>query len=410
MSAHEKLAAILKIPPEVLARLDAAMVRVGRPAGVLDTVANENDARVDNTLHLLNSNLRSAPHVRSILRKTILSHEKQFLGFLETVPGGDEFARAAALARRIVPDRRGWFLKKEKASAILAARPPEHVLGFLGLSSVSELLARHDVTEVFAALRFMESDEWMHETFERTYSSFTPDDFEERELVIEVLGPAWRESAKRFVAHKHHNVSHLKEFGVIFINPLEEQVPGKFLRDFALILHYCHEIRFYSKLFRQYAAGSDFAERLKALLRGDVPAVSTLNEGEWLIIQRYLAKDNPSDARLALPHVNPESFHWSRGERDFANFTGGTFNPPLNLWSDLDWVGGVFDGGDGAVVSFDLEDNAMSLVSFMEGKGESFNYHQGEALWTKLFMAYVGGEEEAERLLLKHFDRGIVPF
>lgn len=410
MTAQEKLGKILKTSPGVLERLDAAMVRAGRPAGVLDTVAQENDARVDGTLNLLNSNLRSAPHVRSILRKTILSHEKQFLGFLEIVPDGDEFSRAAALVWRIVPDRRGFFLKNDKACAILAARPPEHVLGYLKLSSVDELLARYDVAEVFVALRFMESDEWMHETFARAYASLTPDDFEERNITIGVLGPAWQKIAKQFVAHKYHNVSHLKELGVIFINPIQENVPGKFLRDFALILHYCYEIQFYSKLFRRYAGEADFAQRLASLLRGDVPDAGAARDGTWLIIQRYLAKDDPSDARLALPHVNPESLHWSRGERALANFTGAAFNPPLNLWNDLDWVGGVFDGDNGEVVSFDLEDNAMSLISFMEGSDRSFNYHQREALWTKLFLAYVGGEEEAERLLVENFDRGVVRF
>jgi len=410
MTATEKLGKILRTDPGVLERLDTAMVRAGRPAGVLGAVAQENEERIETTLNLLNSNLRSAPHVRSILRKTILAHEEQFMRFLETASGADEFERAATLARKIVPERRGWFLKRERASTILLTRPPGHVLEYLKLGSVEALLARHDVTEVFAALRFMESDEWMHETFAKAYAALTTSDFEEREIEIRVLGPAWRGAAKQFVAHKHHNVSHLKELGVIFLNPVREHVPGKFLRDFALLLHYCHEIRFYAKLFLRYADRSDFAERLKALLRGDIPAADAARDGAWLIIQRYLAKDDPSDPRLAMPHVNPESLHWSRGERDLANFTGATFTPALDLWNDLDWVGGVFDGDRGEVVSFDLEDNAMSLVSFMEGKNESFNYHQREALWTKLFMEYMGGEGEMEKLLIENFDRGAIAF
>lgn len=408
--AQEKLAHILKTDSDVLEKLDAAMVRAGRPAGVLDTVARENEERIEATLHLLNSGDRSAPHVRSILRKAILSHEKQLLGFLGTVPGDDEFSRAAVLAREIVPERHGWFLKKEKASAILAARPPAHVLEYLGLASVDELLARYDVSEAFAVLRFMESDEWMHKTFAQAYASLTPDDFEERDVAIEVLGPVWQKAAKRFVAHKHHNVSHLKELGVIFINPIQENMPGKFLRDFALMLHYCYEIQFYSKLFRQYAREADFAARLTSLLRGDVSDAGAAGDADWLIIQRYLAKENPSDARLAAPHVNPESLHWSRGERAIANFTGGAFNPSLDLWNNLDWVGGIFEGDGGEVVSFDLEDNAMALVSFMEGKNETFNYHQREALWTKIFEKYAGGEDEMEQILLKCFREGKVQF
>ncbi|HXF44168.1 MAG TPA: hypothetical protein VNK70_01755, partial [Candidatus Paceibacterota bacterium] len=60
--------------------------------------------------------------------------------------------------------------------------------------------------------------------------------------------------------------------------------------------------------------------------------------------------------------------------------------------------------------SFDLEDNAMSLVSFMEGEEKFFTYHQKEALWTRIFEAYAGGEEEMEKLLIENFDKGIIKF
>jgi len=174
-------------------------------------------------------------------------------------------------------------------------------------------------------------------------------------------------------------VSHLKEFGVIFLNPISENIAGKFMRDFALLLHYLHEIDFYAKLFRKYATGEDFAVRLKALLRGDVPEKNTVEPGEWLIVQRYLFKENPQDPRLFLPRVNPESLHWLRGEHDIAEFAKANGQAGLHAWDGLDWVAAVFaDSVD--PVSFDLEDNAMQAVSFVEGKNDRFSYHQREAL------------------------------
>ena len=253
-------------------------------------------------------------------------------------------------------------------------------------------------------------DAWMHETFEKAYSGFTAADFEEREIEIKVLGPTWKEIAQKFVAKKHHNVSHLKEFGVIFINPIKENVPGKFLRDFALILHYFHEIDFYSRLFRKYSSGLDFSSKLKMLLRGDVPEIYKAEDGEWLIVQRYLAKENPQDPRLFLPRVNPESLHWLRGERDLTLFNVKDAKLDLRIWNNLDWVGGIFQDGAEDIVSFDLEDNAMSLVSFMEGKEVFFNYHQREAMWTKIFMEYVGGEKKMEKLLVDNFETGVIKF
>jgi hypothetical protein len=87
----------------------------------------------------------------------------------------------------------------------------------------------------------------------------------------------------------------------------------------------------------------------------------------------------------------------------------------LNIWADLDWVGEIFDidsPADGKeLVSFDLEDNAMTLVSFMEGEDQqSFTYHQMEAMWTRIFSEYVGGDDNMEKMLIENFDKGIIKF
>lgn len=410
MEHCEPLAKVLNVNPDLISSLDREMEKRTGKKGVLDKVYNDNCAEIEKTMKMLDSNERSANHVRSVLRSEILTNEKELLKYLETVEGKDEFEKAVNLSKKVARVGKGFFLKKDRAEGILRKRPPAHLLEYLGIATVDEVLAKHDVAEVFSALRFIESEEWMHETFEVAYSGFTADDFEEREIEVRVLGPAWHEIALKFVAKKHHNVSHLKEFGVIFLNPIKENVPGKFLRDFSLFMHYYHEIDFYSKLFRRYAREADFAERLKSLLRGDVPEIYKAEDGEWLIVQRYLSKINPQDPRLFLPRVNPESMHWARGERDITQYSEPTKMFNLHLWHNLDWVGGIFDGGKDEVVSFDLEDNAMSLVSFMEGRDEGFNYHQREAMWTKIFEEFVGGDGKMEEILIENFDKGIIKF
>ena len=128
-------------------------------------------------------------------------------------------------------------------------------------------------------------------------------------------------------------------------------------------------------------------------------------------MQRYLWKENPEDPRLLLPRVNPEAMHWARGERDLAEFGRRNDDIDLELWGNMDWAGDFFKGAaNEEFVSFDLEDNAMGLVSFMEGKEEYFNYHQREAMWTKIFSEYVGGEEKMEKLIIDNFDKGIIEF
>jgi len=432
--SFEKLSRLLEVEPEMLESLEKEMARRSGRKNVLGKVADENDARVAETLRRLNLDPSSPEEiVRRALFKKIIEHEKQILYAIDAAEGRINLEKAAAFARQIARVGRGFFLKKAFAEKILTAREPENLLRFLGYKNVHEIFERHDVTEAFSALRFTESDQWMHETFESAYSNFSPEDFEEREIEIRVLGPEWKEMAKKFVEKKHHNVSHLKEFGVIFINPISEDLPGKFLRDFALLLHYFHEIEFYSKLFRRYASGPAFAVYLKSLLRGDVKDIKSTGPGDWLIVQRYLFKENPKDHRLTLPRVNPESLHWARGEMDLAAFGAEREDLDLEFWQNLDWVAAYFDNneplsnlslgrdsehnrnaalkrGNGRIVSFDLEDNVMSAVSAMEGKKEFFFYHQREALWTKIFKEYAGGEEEMEKLLLAHFTEGFIHF
>jgi len=411
-SPIKHLAKILDVNEDILLVLDKRMSAATGKKGILEKVYEENLKKVAETIKKLNGNNIDADTVRGVLRRTIVRHERMLENHINKLPDHDIFGRMAMLAVKIAKTNHGHFLKKDLIKEILSKRPPPNLLKYLGYNSVEELVLREDLTEVFSALRFVESDAWMHETFDEVYSKFTPHDFEEREIELRVLGPQWLDISKKFVAKKHHNVSHLKEFGVIFLNPIAEDIPGKLLRDFALLLHYFHEIRFYSRLFKKYFDSKNFSEIFKSLLRGDVGGVRSAKEDEWLIVQRYLWKEDPGDPRLKLPRVNPESLHWSRGERDLAYCVKDTECSEISIWGGLDWVGGLFtsESGEEQLVSFDLEDNAMSFVSIMEGKEKILTYHQREALWTKIFSDYVGGEEKMEKLLIDNFDKGIIKF
>ncbi len=415
MKAAEYLSKILNVSEDLLINLESEMVKRTGQSGVLAKVAEENEALINKTLKLLNSSQRNAEHVKLILREISFIHEKFLLDFLEIIEGKNRFEKAINIARKIAKVPHGVFLKKEKAEKFLLQRESPNLLKYLKCKSMEEVLARYDVFEIWSALRFVETNEWMHQTFDEIYKNLTPEDFEKRNIQIKVLGEEWRDIAEKFVEKKHHNVSHLKEFGIIFLNPIAENIPGKFLRDFALILHYFHEISFYSKMFLKYMYTKDFSEKFKSLLRGDVKEYKDLdnlnkNKFYWPIIQRYLWKENPNDPRLFMQRVNPESLHWARGERDLGTISGVGERLDLNLWHNLDWVGGIFEDGQSEIISFDLEDNVMSAVAFAEGKNEYFNYHQREAMWTKIFAEYVGGEQNLENILINNFFEGIIGF
>ncbi|MDO8602049.1 MAG: hypothetical protein Q7R62_02920 [bacterium] len=410
MEASHYFARILGVSPELIDNLDAVMRgRFYLKHDILENLRHENEKRIGSLLGALHAKERDSKQVLKLLQELILKHEQQLKGLINRTEGISFFDKIVKLSRKIANVGEGYFLKREYAKTILIKRPPTKLLSYLGYSSMEELLSKEDVTEIFSALRFVETDEWMHQTFKEAYSSFTAKDFEQRPIEIKVLGPQWAEVAAKFVAKKHHNVSHLKEFGVIFLNPIAQDTPGKLIRDFALLLHYFHEIEFYSKLFRYYAPHPDFAERLKALLRGDVASGEGLKPGQWLIVQRYLVKESPTDPRLFIPRVNPESLHWMRGERDLTNFGLTRSDLDLEVWQSLDWTAAMARKNS-EIISFDLEDSAMMSVSAAEGGHQFFTYHQREALWTKMFSAYVGGETATERLLIENYEKGVITF
>ncbi|MEK7174744.1 MAG: hypothetical protein AAB722_00175, partial [Patescibacteria group bacterium] len=349
MSPYEKIAKILGVTEKTLIDFEGMISLSTGTNGVINKIAAENENTIAKTLSQIGLSPEStAEEVRGALQKAIFYHEKQFLNFLNSLSGQNEFEKAASLARSLAKTGRGFFLKKNLIAEIFKKRSPENLLKYLGYDSVGELIKEDgDLTEHFSALRFVETDEWMHQTFEEAYGSFTAADFEEREVEIRVLGERWHDIAQKFVEKKHHNVSHLKEFGVIFLNPIKMDIPGKFLRDFALLLHYFHEVEFYSKLFKKYSLGPDFAARFKSLLRGDVKELMEVKEkNNWLIVQRYLVKENPQDPRLFQPRINPESIHWAKGEKDLASIGESAGDKvDLSMWFNLDWVGGIFRDG-----------------------------------------------------------------
>src|SRR3989338_11175497 len=146
---------------------------------------------------------------------------------------------------------------------------------------------------------------------------------------------------------KWHNISHLKELGVVFVIPISLGFAGELLRTMSLIAHYLHEVPFYSEIFKKIAEVPEtFSENFISLLRGDVME-RHLPENEralFLVVQRYLAKDDENDWRLFVPRINPEALHWVKAEEDMIR-TGTVLEgliSDLNFFHNLDWVGDYF--------------------------------------------------------------------
>jgi len=288
---------------------------------------------------------------------------------------------------------KGFFLKKEKAKQLLVAEPPKKIIQALGYKHVNQLIEKEDLLEVYSALRFLEDSQWQNKIFFKQYQTLRPGDFEERPIELRALSEKWIKVAQKFVKKKHHNVSHLKELGVIFVLPIFLGISGETLRLLSLLFHYLHEVKFYSELFRRYAQDeTSFAAKVISNLRGDVlekrlpEMIPEARQPRFLVIQRYLAKDDENDWRLFEPHINPEALHWWRAIGDLMKIKVRG----LEFWEGMGWAGDFFKTNVGTeiLVSFDLVDTVMSLVKRKELA--KYLYHQQEALWNKIFIEYFG--------------------
>ena len=415
-TSYEKLAKILGAKPEALQDLDNKMSALTGQHGVMDAIAKQNDDNVDRVLVDLNLTREStAEEVYDALTNRLINLDKDLFNLLDKPDlskMSQDSGKLAKVAFELYTPPTGLFIKKDKVVELLEKQPPQTLLDHFGYKTVKELVEKEGFASVVAALRFTQTTEWMHSFFDTAYKGLTKADFEEREVELKVLEPKWLEAAEKYMEHKFHNISHLKEFGIIFVIPLPIDTPGETLRMFTLIMHYLHEVPFYTGLFRRYIDDPDFITKFQSLLRGDVAegAAPEAPHATWRIVQRYLAKDDPNDFRLHEQHVNPEAEHWFKVATDFtrlARILGadeGKFN--IGYWSGLDFTGDFFKSKDGGekLMSFDVIDTIMSLVK----KGEiKYLYHQQEAIWNAIFAAYMG-HEQMDELIEANIIKGFI--
>lgn len=398
----ERIARILRVDKRTISQLELELEKITGKVGVFKNIVEENDRLLDNRLSVLGLNRNStAEEVYDALISKIESDDLAIFKALNiaSLSHHESAQRVVNFVKELHPPTEGYFLKYEKAKQLLVAEPPKKILEALGYKYVEEMLQKEDLLEVYSALRFLEEPEWLNNVFFKQYETLHPDDFEKRKIQLRALHPKWARAAERFVAKKYHNVSHLKELGVIFVIPLFLGISGETLRLLSLLLHYLNEVNFYSELFAEFIGlESGFAKNVISLLRGDVvenrlpELVIEARRPKFLVIQRYLAKDDENDWRLFEPHINPEALHWQKAEEEIQlvnqKLTGFANN--MSFWGGLGAVGDFFktDTGVDVLVSFNLVDTVMALVKQRELI--KYLYHHQEAMWNKIFAAYFG--------------------
>jgi hypothetical protein len=314
----------------------------------------------------------------------------------------DMLPRIQATVNKLNIPKKAWVLRPSVAKRLLRAMPPKKIMKQLGYRSIDSMLKRESIEEIYGALRFAESPEWL-ETFIGKYRKLHPGDFESRDIEIIQLDPVrWSGITASFVHKKRHNVTHLKELGVILMLPMPiKKMPGITITVLPLLLHYINEIRLYSAYFKLQQVKPDFGEILVDTLIADPSnhAVMAGQKVHWRVIQRYFGKlENEYHPEIFEPHVQPEDLHWRKAEEILYKI-----EPALHFWHDMDYVGVMHDGRP---VSFSLMDMALSYVNQLEYPDHAI-FHFRESLWNEIFMRYLG-EKTLEAQVLKQLDNEMI--
>ena len=339
------------------------------------------------------------------LKNKIREHDKHLAKHI----GGnrpDNVQRLLPLIKKVVDDadlpRSAWVLKRSVARRMLRENPPLNVMKHLNYSSVDSMIKRANLFEIYGALRFADPAAWLKK-FNANYKKLQPSDFETREIeIIQMDRKRWGDIAEDFVKKKRHNITHLKEMGVIIMLPTRlEKLPGITITCLPLLLHYLNEIRLYSAFFKLQQVRNDFGKVISDTLNADIRSAAVMagNHIHWRVIQRYYGKlENENHPEIFEPHVQPEDLHWRKAEELLYKI-----DPELGFWKDLDYVG-VMAGK--TPVSFNLMDVSMAYCTGAPYDHRVF-FHMRESLWNELFMRYMG-HKTLEGQILQQLDNNMI--
>jgi hypothetical protein len=347
----------------------------------------------------------TGPELYQALINRIKEHDKHLAKHI----GGnrpDNVQRLLPLIKNVIDNtdmpRSAWVLRRSVARRMLRENPPVVVMKHLNYTSVDSMIKRDNLFEIYGAMRFAESSAWLKK-FNASYKKLLPSDFEVRDIeIIQMDKKRWGDIAEEFVKKKRHNITHLKELGVILMLPTKlEKLPGITITCLPLLLHYINEIRLYSAFFKLQQVKPNFGKIVSETLNADIRSAAVMagSHVHWRVIQRYYGKlGNEKHPEIFEPHVQPEDLHWRRAEELLYKI-----DPELGFWKEMDFVGIM---GGKAPVSFNLMDVSIAYSTGASYEQRSY-FHMRESLWNELFMRYMG-HKTLESQILQQLDNNMI--
>jgi len=397
----------LNTDPDTLSKSVDALSYITDKKKVLESLYEENQEKIKKILSYLKLDNPSAGDFYKEIEKHIGILDKQVFELLgkPSCTSNEGLTNLIGTVLGLHQEKFGFFIKREVAKRLLAENPPKNIMRELGATSVEAMLEKEDLFEVYAALRFMEDRDWLNATYLAAYRNLTAADFETRPIEIRVLDAnVWQKVTEGFAHKKRHPMSHLKELGLIFLIPSEELKQALTIYLFGMTSHYVDEVTLYSNYFKYYSKEADFGEKIVSAIRGNVPDVSLAggDPNRWLVIQRYLFKEDPADPRLGVPHISSEAFCFRGASHNLLRLEKMMPDLDFELWKHTNYVAAWFPDKDSgtSLINFNLMDNILSVMNKLAHQ-DWYSYHFHEALWNKIFIDYFG-VEKLEEEVIKH--------
>ncbi len=408
IQAIEKISRLLKAEKNQISALLAKIESVSGQKQLALKIINQIDSNIDFILKLIAPRKIKSNEIYQAIDLEIKNIVENFYNGLNFKKSFDwQEVIEIVLKERKNPE--GLFLKTEKLKELILKHPPKLLIKDLGYKNSKELIEKEDIFEIAAALRFVQGGGWLNKEFLPDYKIFKPEDFEKRQIIIKPLAKKWQRYNKEFIKKKFHNVSHLKELGLIFILPRQDYNPFIFFMDFALLFHYLREIEFFNNLLKDFIKNNpqtwqaDFIRSISGLVPDKKPKQF---QPLFLIVSRYLEKLEIDMWQKYWPHLNSETLHWVDALYDLSGLLRSKGIETIKIWEGSNWLGGFFPNQEGKnqLVSFSFIDNFFSLAHNKEEK-ERYFYHFEEALWNYLFIAAFG-QDGLKKILQKNWLKG----
>jgi hypothetical protein len=297
--------------------------------------------------------------------------------------------------------KNAWVLKHSVARKLLKATPPKKVMKQLNYRSVDSMLKREPIAEIYGAIRILETGAWQ-DKFLAKYKTLKPHDFESRDIeVVQLDREKWATATNEYVLKSRHNITHLKELGIIVMMPMPvKYMQGVTLAVMPIVLHYLNEIRLYTTYLKLQQVRPDFGNIVARTIVEDPDehAMMSSKPIHWRVIQRYYGSKDTEHPEVFEPHVLPEDLYWRGAEEILYRL-----EPALHFWHEMDYVGMMFPEGP---VSFNLMDIAVSYVNNLPYEYRAVG-RMREAIERELFVRYLG-QPVLEQQVLRQLDNKMI--